>query len=135
MKFLPFILAVVSLGTFSALAADPKPAPSNVKNVSVTEAAKLIKEQPKTLVLDVRTPEEFSKGHIPGAKNVDFFDDNFGKKVGALDPQTPVLVHCAAGSRSVQSLEFLKDKKVVYHMKDGFKAWEAAGQPVEGASK
>ena len=135
MKSLPFIFAAFSLFSISALAEDAKPAVSNVKDVSVEEAAKLIQDNPKTLVLDVRTPEEFSKGHIPGAKNVDFHDDDFAKKVGALDPATPVVVHCAAGGRSKQSLDALKDKKIVYHMKDGFKAWEKAGKPVEGGEK
>jgi rhodanese-related sulfurtransferase len=106
----------------------------NVKNVSVDEAEKLINDK-KAIVLDVRTPEEFAKGHIPGAKNVDFNDDNFAKNVGALDPKTPVLVHCGAGGRSTQALPALKDKEIVYHLKDGFKAWEKAGKPIENGDK
>ncbi len=87
------------------------------------------------VVLDVRTADEFKAGHIAGAKNVDFFDDNFTKEVAKLDPATPILVHCAGGGRSGQSLPMLKDLKTVYHLKDGFKAWEKAGKPVEGAEK
>ncbi len=130
-------LAALFLTSLPLSADDKKPAAAqdNVKNVSVDEAEKLLKENPQTIVLDVRTPEEFSKGHIPGAKNVDFNEDDFAKKVGALDPKRPVLVHCAAGGRSTQSLPALKDKAVVYHLKDGFKAWEKAGKPVEGAEK
>jgi rhodanese-related sulfurtransferase len=130
MKFLLSALGCFVLTSLPLSADDAKPA-SNVQNVSPDEAEKLLKENPKTIVLDVRTSDEFAKGHIPGAKNVDFFDDDFAKKVGALDPATPVIVHCAAGGRSAKSLEFLKDKKVVYHLKDGFNAWEKAGKPVE----
>jgi len=132
MKSALLLLGALAFAALPLRADEAKPA--NVKDVSVEEAEKLLKENPKTLVLDVRTADEYAKGHIPGAKNVDFFDDNFAKKVGALDPQTPVLVHCAAGNRSSQSLPFLKDKQVVYHLKDGFKAWEKGGKPVEGGA-
>jgi rhodanese-related sulfurtransferase len=137
MKILPLLISsLFALATLSLHAEAPKAgAASNVQNVTPDQAEKLLKENPKTIVLDVRTPEEFSRGHIPGAKNVDFNDDDFAKKVGALDPATPVLVHCAAGGRSTQALPSLKDKKVVYHLNQGFSAWEKAGKPVEGAAK
>jgi rhodanese-related sulfurtransferase len=137
MKALLIALSCFALAALSLPADEARPAPaaSHVTNVSPDEAEKLLKENPKTLVLDVRTSDEFAKSHIPGAKNVDIFDDNFAKKVGELDPKTPIIVHCAAGGRSKQALEFLKDKMVVYHLNDGFTAWEKAGKPVEGAAK
>ncbi|MGB8168066.1 MAG: rhodanese-like domain-containing protein [Chthoniobacteraceae bacterium] len=137
MKTFPLLLGLLALA-LSPLVADekqPAAAPGNVKNVTPDEAEKLLKENPKTIVLDVRTPEEFASGHIPGATNVDFLGDDFAKKVGALDPSTPILVHCAGGGRSSRSLAELKDKKIVYHLNEGFKAWEKAGKPVEGAAK
>ena len=133
MKFLLLALGCLVLTSLPLAADEAKPAsaPGNVKNVSPDEAEKLLKENPKTLVLDVRTPDEFAKGHIPGAKNFDFFGDDFAKKVATLDPQTPVIVHCASGHRSSQALESFKDKKTVYHLNEGFHAWEKAGKPVE----
>jgi len=137
MKLL-LLLTALMLGTLPLQAADQKTASPaatpRVTNVSVDEAERLINEK-KVVVLDVRTPEEFAQGHIAGAQNFDFNDDRFAKDVAALDPKTPVLVHCAAGGRSTQSLEFLKDKLVVYHLKDGFKAWEKAGKSVETGKK
>lgn len=119
------------LATFASHQLFGEPAtPPNVTNVTADEAEKLLKENPQTVVLDVRTADEFKAGHIAGAKNVDFFDDNFAKQVAALDPATPIIVHCAAGGRSAQSLPFLKDKKAVYHLKEGFRGWEKAGKPV-----
>ncbi len=115
---------------------ESKPAPAaaqaaTVKDVTPEEAAKLLKDNPKMMVLDVRTPEEFAKGHIPGAKNVDFLAGAVAKEAPKLDPETPVLVHCAAGGRSTQALPLLKGSRMVYHLKDGFKAWEKDGKPVE----
>lgn len=102
-----------------------------VKNVSPDDAAKLLKDHPKIVVLDVRTPEEFAAGHIAGAKNVDFQAADFAAKVAALDKKQTYLVHCAAGGRSGKTLEKMKGFTAVYHLNEGFKAWEKAGKPVE----
>ena len=113
----------------------PAAAATTTKNVSPDEAEALIKNSPKLVILDVRTPEEFVAGHIAGAKNADFLDDDFGKQIAALDPARPVLVHCAAGSRSAQAvkqIEALKKFGLIYHLKAGFNGWVAAKKPVEG---
>lgn len=104
-----------------------------VKNVSPGEAEKLLRENPKIIVLDVRTPEEFAAGHIAGAKNVDFKAADFAAKVAALDTGRAYLVHCAAGGRSGKTLDLMKGKNfaAIYHLSEGFKAWEKAGKPVE----
>ena len=103
-----------------------------VKNVSPEDAAKLLQEHPKIVVLDVRTPEEFAAGHIAGAKNVDFSAADFAAKVAALDKGQTYLLHCAAGGRSGKTLELMKGHHftAIYHLHEGFKAWEKAGKPV-----
>ena len=114
--------------------APPAAAPASVaKNVSPDEAEKLLKGNPKIVVLDVRTPEEFVAGHLAGAKNVDFKAADFAEKVAALDKSKTYLVHCAAGGRSSKTLDVMKGKNfaALYHLNEGFKAWEKAGKPVE----
>jgi phage shock protein E len=69
------------------------------KDVSVEQFEQLRSDK-KNIVLDVRTPEEFAAGHIPGAKNIDFHSPDFQKRVNALDKSKTYLVHCAAGGRS-----------------------------------
>ena len=133
------LLAAVALAATPLLAEDAaRPAPAAVpagaaKNVSPDEAEKLLKDNPKIVVLDVRTPEEFAKGHIAGAQNVDFKAADFAEKVAALDKSRAYLVHCAAGGRSSKTIDVMKDKNfaALYHLNEGFKAWEKAGKPVE----
>lgn len=136
-----FLALVFTITFASAGFAEPvkggKPAATTTtaKNVSPDEAEALIKNSPKLLILDVRTPDEFAAGHIAGAKNVDFFGDDFEKQIAALDPARPLLVHCAAGNRSAQALkqiEALKKFEVIYHLKAGFSGWAGAKKPVEG---
>jgi rhodanese-related sulfurtransferase len=134
-------LALLILATFVAaplLAADPAPpaAAATVaapKNISVDDVEKLLKSDSKVVVLDVRTADEFKDGHIPGAKNIDFFSDDFGKQIAALDKSKTYLVHCAAGGRSGKACKIFEKEQVpsVYHLNEGFKAWEKAGKPVE----
>ena len=104
-----------------------------VKNIDANEAEKLLKENKKIVVLDVRTPKEFSAGHIAGATNINFYDADFGKKLAALDKAKPYLVHCAVGGRSAKARELMKAQqfKSIYHLEGGIKAWEKAGKPVE----
>ena len=80
--------------------ADEKQAAPVVKNVNAEEAAKVLQENKKVVVLDVRTAKEYAAGHIAGATNLDFYAKDFESKLDTLDKQKPYLVHCAAGGRS-----------------------------------
>jgi phage shock protein E len=118
---------------FCALAhADDKKPADAVTHVNSSDAEKLVKDG-KVTVLDVRTPDEYKEGHIAGAKNIDFTENDFEKKISALDKSKPYLVHCAGGGRSTNSLGDFKKLgfKSIYHLDGGFKAWQAAGKPVE----
>jgi phage shock protein E len=107
--------------------------PAEPQNVTPHEVEKLLAQNPKPIVLDVRTAEEFAAGHIAGAKNIDAHDPDFAQKIAKLEQTRPVIVHCGAGRRSSQTLPALKQQKfpAIYHMNEGFKAWAAAGKPVE----
>lgn len=89
--------------------------------------------KPGFLVLDVRTPGEFSGGRIAGALNVDFQGADFGQRLAALGRGQTYLVHCAAGGRSAKAVGRMRELgfRRVYHMTDGFNAWQKAGLPVE----
>ena len=135
MKVLPVLAAVVCLvPPLSAQTAAPPAAPAVVvKNVSAEDADKLLKERKDVVVIDLRTEAEFKTGHIAGAKNIDFLGDDFAKQVGALDKAKTYLVHCGSGRRSTKALEIFQAQKFfsILHLNEGFKAWEAAGKPVE----
>jgi rhodanese-related sulfurtransferase/thiol-disulfide isomerase/thioredoxin len=102
------------------------------KNLSIDEFARMAADK-QNVILDVRTPEEFSAGHIPGAVNLDYNAPDFQAKAAALDKNKTYLVHCAVGGRSVRACEKLShlDFPSLYNLPGGFKAWAKAGQPVE----
>ena len=125
----PLLLATVLFTLVVPAIAEPEP----VKNVAIADAAKVIAERKDVVVLDLRTEDEFKTGHIAGAKNIDFLGSDFAKKVGELDKGKTYLVHCGSGGRSTRSLDVFQSQKFtsILHMNEGFKAWTAAGKPVE----
>ena len=85
----------------------------------------------KALVVDVREPDEFAAGHIPGAVNLPLsvFDP-------AAVPQPAgrtVVLNCLGGKRSGMALDqcAMAQAAIDTHLAGGFKAWADAGQPVE----
>ena len=122
-----FIIGLCALFISSAFAGETKITHANAK-----EAAALVKAK-KVVVVDVRTADEFAKGHIAGAKNVDILEEKtFETGLKALDKDKPVLVHCAAGGRSTRSLKMFEKLgfKDVTHLDGGLNAWQAEGLPV-----
>lgn len=59
-------------------------------------------------IIDVRTPSEFSMGHIKGSKNIPL--QNLPRQVNKIDRNKPVIVCCASGARSSSAKRLLKNK-------------------------
>ncbi len=57
-------------------------------------------EDPDVQIIDTRTPQEFSEGHIPGAVNLDLDREDFFEQMGSLDKSKPIAVYCRGGRRS-----------------------------------
>lgn len=121
-----FILPLLFCGTLMSA-----PESANVENVTPDQAEKLLHEKKDLVILDVRTPDEFEAGHIAGAKNFDFYGDDFAAQLKGLDKSKEYLVHCASGVRSGKTVKEMAGFAHVYHMNGGFHAWEAAGKPIE----
>jgi len=99
-----------------------------------------IHEENNPVILDVRTPEEFSGGYIAGAININYNSDEFSKKVNKLDKDETVYVYCLAGSRSADAAKEMRESgfKNVVELKGGILKWKAAGldvTPGNGAAK
>jgi protein disulfide-isomerase len=102
------------------------------KNLSVEDFARMADDK-QNVILDVRTPEEFQAGHIPGAVNLGVTASDFQTKAALLDRSKIYLVHCASGVRSARACDKLNhlDFPNLYNLPGGFRAWAKAGKPVE----
>jgi rhodanese-related sulfurtransferase len=118
-------LAVAAPKTESPAAAQPA-APAGVAPGEVDGAAARKLVAAGVVVVDVRTPEEFQGGHVPGARNIPF--DQIGSRVAEIGPpSTPVLLYCRSGRRSGIAAETLRAKGFtqIYDMKS-FDRWAEA---------
>jgi rhodanese-related sulfurtransferase len=133
-------LTVVALAALVMLAAgcgggaDTTTPEAVVETISPASAADLIAAAPAGLViLDVRTPEEFTAGHLAGAVNLDFHAAAFSINLAGLDTGVPYVLYCRSGNRSAQAREMMRSLGFVevYEIAGGIDAWVEAGLPVE----
>ena len=81
----------------------------------------------KYLLVDVRTAEEFSEGHIKGAINIDYLAENFSIEIQELELESPVLLYCRSGNRSGKAMQIMYDLGFteVKNLIGGIKGWKA----------
>ncbi len=82
------------------------------------------------LLLDVRTPEEFASGHIPGAVNISV--DSLSQRLSEVPQDKPVVVYCRSGNRSNQAAQILDQAGYtqIYDL-GGIVTWQQQGYPVQ----
>lgn len=61
-----------------------------------------------TIVIDVRTPEEYGSGHLDGAVNIDVNSGVFAEQIATLDPAGDYVVYCRSGNRSAQAVKIME---------------------------
>jgi len=100
-------------------------------SLSENAFAEKIIQFPSAPILDVRTPEEFSKGHLQNAINYDWNSSEFQNQIAVLDKEKPVFVYCLSGGRSNSAAENMRTKgfKEVYELQGGLIGWRAANLP------
>ena len=105
-------------------------------NISPEQAQALIQrntDNPNFILLDVRTPQEFSTGHIKGALNINFSAPDFASKIDELDKSATYLVYCKVGGRSSKAMQVMQEKgfKKVFNIEGGIDKWQAGNLPIE----
>ena len=94
------------------------------KSVDAQQFAEGIANKDVQLV-DARTPEEFSEGHIPGAVNMDVKSADFDAQIATLNPAHPVAVYCRSGRRSKLAAERMTNAGLqVTELAEGILSWK-----------
>ena len=75
-------------------------------------------------IIDVRTPQEFSDGHIEGAKNIDWLNNR--DALLNLNKQNTYLIYCRSGRRSQLATDYLSNAGFndLFHLKGGIIEWQ-----------
>jgi rhodanese-related sulfurtransferase len=129
-----FNVTLLILSTFfTACSQTAKPSQGKVALVSPTEFSQKLESMKETrILLDVRTPGEYKKGHLENALPIDIFRDDFAEVIKTLDSTKPIFVYCAAGGRSEEASEMLLKLgfKTIYDLDGGITAWRKQNLPV-----
>ena len=86
----------------------------------------------KAVLLDVRTPEEFESGHVPGAINIPSGNPLLATKRWP-DPETEIWVYCRTQGRSASFASNLRKSgyRNIHAVEGGITAWAEKGYPID----
>ncbi|HSW33227.1 MAG TPA: rhodanese-like domain-containing protein [Steroidobacteraceae bacterium] len=115
-----------TLVSAGALAADPALVP--VSQEALLERQQNGKES--TYVLDVRSPEEYASGHVPGAVNIPY--DQMASRIAEVPKDKDVVLYCRTGRRAGIAAEVLAGQGYtrLQHLEGDIVAWVEKGRPV-----
>ncbi len=100
-------------------------------SVDTKEAHEEIRSK-NVLLLDVRTKEEYTSGHIEGSVNIDIRKSSFLEEIAALPKNKKCIVYCQSGGRAGAALDIMKKRgfEDVRNLKGGIMEWKEKGLPV-----
>lgn len=136
-KALSNLASILVLLVF-VVACNSEPVQTQGISINAQTAKNLISEDNDVIVLDVRTPKEFSKGHIASAVNISVYDPEFAQYVSRLDPSKTYIVHCAVnprGGRGDKSINIMAELGFtnLLSLSGGINSWKRAGFPVNSS--
>jgi len=124
-------IVVALLFVMVAAALAESEAPPEAPSIAPSELSARRASGTAPVVIDVRTPEEYAAGHIPGALNIPF--DQVAERISEVDAPHGVALYCMVGPRARKGETALLGAGYtsVLHLEGGLAAWQAAGLPVE----
>lgn len=138
-----FVVGVVLLSTLAFAQELPPPtqqqvtaSQKHVRTIGMGEYRKLVDDPGSALIIDVREPQEFAAGHVPGAINIPrgLIDSQIWNLVGApekADMERPIILQCQSGKRATLAaqtlgeLGFTQTTVVIMNLND----WQRVGNP------
>lgn len=130
MNFITDNLLLISIAVVSGIALMLPSLQRRGARVSQLQATQYM-NQGKTLVLDVRNPDEFASGHLPGAKNIPI--DELANRLGEIEKSKShvVITVCQSGVRSGTAVSILNKAgfEQAFSLDGGVAEWKAQSLP------
>ncbi len=120
------IFFLLMLSMFSCSRQSPAQA-----RLDARQTEQMLQNDPTVQLVDVRTPAELQQtGKIEGARPININSADFETRIAELDKTKPVILYCAAGSRSARAAAILSQMgfKTVFDYSGGMSDWQAKGK-------
>jgi phage shock protein E len=135
--FYSMVILLVSACAQDAAPPEDMTATNTIIEIPAVDLYNRIETGTAPLIIDVRSPDEFAAGHLPGALNVAHseFVDNPAASVALLPTamDAEIVVHCVSGKRAGIAMKVISSAGYtnVGHLIGDFRGWEAADYPIE----
>ncbi|MGM8933265.1 thiosulfate sulfurtransferase GlpE [Pseudomonas neustonica] len=95
---------------------------SDFQRIDPNQASSLLQDGAQ--LADIRDPQSYQQGHIPGAVRLD--NDNLAQFVATADKQSALVVCCYHGNSSQSAAAYLASLgfSAVYSLDGGFELWQ-----------
>lgn len=125
-KILLSLLTAISFGTTGCSAQS-----DGINVLSPKDFIEQAKADTTSIILDVRTPEEYKEEHLAGARQLDFLNSEaFDAGIKLLDKSHTYYVYCRSGKRSHNAcIKMKKQGLKVFDMEGGILNWKKLGMP------
>ena len=131
----PLLVGGLLISFFALIVYELRQKASGLVDVDASDAIKLINND--AVVLDLRSADSFSRGHIVNARNIP--SDEINAKISTLEQfkSKPVVAVCDSGISSRRTVAMLRQSGLesVYSLKGGMTGWAQAGLPVVTGKK
>ena len=139
LRHLPlFIIVALSLSIF-ACKSDSNSAPSGTVTLN-DDMKKLDKDafvkgyaSSGAVLVDLRFPQEFERGHLEGAININFFDPDFKHKLLELDKDKTYYLYDKSDQSTFRAMKFMEENGFtkVYILKGGYRDWNKTPEEIK----
>lgn len=126
MRFLFFLLTSSFIWLTACGQSTLRSSNEPLRRVSQKEFKQVLKDNPKVVLVDVRTSSEYAQGKIGEAMNIDFLSADFESKISKMDKSKLTLIYCQAGGRSNKALQKMKALgfEQVLELEGGYSHWK-----------
>jgi len=134
-RWLPFLLLLALLPVTATACGTGEQTAEGYENAAVSHAHEHWQQGAYSSIpfvfIDVRTPEEYAAGHIPGARLIPL--QELPERIAEVPTDKRVYVYCHSGRRSAKASALLAGKRLtnIENVVGGITAWQDAGYPVE----
>lgn len=125
------LLLLIACGGETATPTIEEPNAASLPDTVDVATVYSVQDSPDIFLLDVREPDEYAAGHIPGVTLIPMGE--VASRMSELPTDTEIIVTCRTGNRSSQVADFLREQGFtnVHNMEGGLVAWQEAGYTVE----